>query len=98
LIALGPDGPVGYATRVSIEETDDPVTHLPRRVVVQGRSASLDLKLDLDVQSAIVNRGRTLGSGADFLQLHARYHVTGRAGGQSIDFTEEGAAETFRGR
>jgi hypothetical protein len=98
LIALGPDGPVGYSTRVSIEETDDPATHLPRRIVVQGRGASLDLTLDLAVESAIVNRGRTLGSGADFLQLHARYHVTGRAGGQTIDFTAEGAAETFRGR
>jgi hypothetical protein len=98
LIALGPDGPVGYSTRVSIEETDDPVTHRPRRIVVQGRGPSLDLTLDLAVESAIVNRGRTLGSGSDFLQLHARYHVTGRAGGQRIDFTEEGAAETFRGR
>jgi hypothetical protein len=30
--------------------------------------------------------------------MRAQYHVTGRADGQSIDFTAAGAAETFRGR
>ena len=29
LVALGPDGPVGYATRVAIEETDAPGTTVP---------------------------------------------------------------------
>ena len=98
LVALGPDGPVGYSTRVTIEETDDPSTGRPRRIVVEGRGARLNLKMDIAIEGAIVNRGGALAGGPDFLQLRARYHVTGQAGGQPIDFTSPGAAETFRGR
>ena len=98
LVALGPDGPVGYATRVRIEETDDPATGRPRRIVVTGRGGAIDLTMDIAVESAIVTRGGALAAGPDFLQMRAQYHVTGRAGGQSVDFTAPGAAETFRGR
>jgi hypothetical protein len=98
LMALGPDGPVGFSTRVTIDETDDPATGRPRRIVVRGRGASLDLTLDIAVEDAIVTRGGALAAGPDFLQLRTRYHVTGRAGDQSIDFTAAGASETFRGR
>jgi hypothetical protein len=98
LVALGPDGPVGYSTRVSIEETNDAATGQPSRIVVEGRGGSLDLRMDIAVEGAIVTRGGALARGPDFLQLRARYHVTGRAGGQSIDFEAPGAAETFRGR
>jgi hypothetical protein len=98
LVALGPDGPVGYSTRVTIEETDDPSTRQPRRILVEGRGGRLDLKMEIAVESAIVNRGGALAGGPDFLQLRARYHVTGQAGGQPVDFTAPGAAETFRGR
>ena len=96
LVALGPDGPVGYATRVSIEETDDPVTHRPTHIVVTGRSRGLDLRMDLDVERAEVTKGGALAAGPDFLQMRAVYHVTGTAGGQRVDFTASGAAETFR--
>ncbi len=98
LIALGPEGPVGYATRVTIEETNDPSTGRPRRILVRGRGATIDLRMDITIENAIVTSGGALASGPDFLQLRSRYHVTGRAGGQSIDFTAPGAAETFRGR
>ena len=96
LVALGPDGPVGYATRVSIEETDDPVTRRPTRIVVTGRARALDLRMELDIESAEVSRGGALAAGPDFLQMRATYHVTGVAGGQHVEFTEPGAAETFR--
>jgi hypothetical protein len=96
LIALGPEGPVGYATRVTIDETDDPVTHQPARIVVSGRARDLDLRMDIAVESAIVNKGGPLAPGPDFLQMRGTYHVTGKAGDQTIDFTEPGAAETFR--
>jgi hypothetical protein len=96
LLALGPDGPVGYATDVSIRETDAPGTRRPDHIVVTGRSRGLNLTMNIDVESAIVNRGGALSAGPDFLQLRARYHVTGRAGGESVDFTAAGAAETFR--
>jgi hypothetical protein len=98
LIALGPDGQVGYTTRVSIREIDDRSTRRPRRILVEGRGGTLDLKMDIVVESAIVTGRGALASGPDFLQLRGRYHVTGRAGGQPIDFTAPGAAETFRGR
>ena len=98
LVALGPDGPVGYATRVRIEETDDASTGRPTRILVTGRGGAIDLRMDVAIESAIVTRGGALAAGPDFLQMRAQFHVTGRAGGQSIDFTEPGAAETFRGR
>ena len=96
LVALGPDGPVGYATRVTIEETDAPDSNRPSRIVVTARGRDLDLRMDIAVERAIVNRGGALSAGPDFLQLRAQYHVTGRAGGQDVDFTATGAAETFR--
>jgi len=98
LIALGPDGPLGYSTRVAIRETDDPATGRPQRIVVSSEGGSLDLTLDITVEDAIVTPGGALADGPDFLQLRARYHVTGKAGGQPVEFTAPGAAETFRGR
>lgn len=98
LVALGPDGPVGYTTRVGIEETDDPATGRPTRVVVTGRGRDLDLRMDIAVAGAIVTPGGALAAGPDFLQMRGEYHVTGRAGGQPVDFRASGAAETFRER
>jgi hypothetical protein len=99
LAAIGPNGPVGYATNVAIEETNDPTTGHPRSITVTGRSSSLDVTMELTVDDAIVTkRGVGLfGGETDFLQLRARYRVRGRAGDRSIDFTASGAAETFRG-
>ena len=96
LVALGPDGPIGYATRVQIEETDEPGTDRPRRIVVTGRARDFDLSMDIAVESVIVNKGGALSAGPDFLQMRAEYTVTGRVGGQDVSFTAPGAAETFR--
>jgi hypothetical protein len=96
LVALGPDGPVGYATNVRIEETDAPGTNRPARILVTGRARAFNLRMDIAVESAIVNRGGALAAGPDFLQLRAQYHVTGRVGDEDVDFTSPGAAETFR--
>jgi hypothetical protein len=100
LAAIGPDGPVGYATNVSIEEINDPATGHPRSIVVTGRSSSLDVTMELTVDDAIVTKrgGGLFDDEMDFLQLKVRYRVRGRAGERSIDFTAPGAAETFRGR
>ena len=100
LAALGPDGPLGYSTHVAIEETNDPYTGRPRRIMVRGRGSSLNLTLDLAIEDVVATRmGRTaFGGDMDFLQLRARYRVVGNAGSQAIDFTASGAAETFRGR
>jgi hypothetical protein len=96
LVALGPDGPVGSTTNVTIIETDDPESGRPARIAVEGRGGGVDLKMDLTVDSAIVTNA--LSVGPDFLQLRVRYHVTGRVGGQDLDFIAPGAAETFRGK
>lgn len=100
LVALGADGPVGYATDVSIDEVNEPGTDRPRRITVRGRSDSLALTLDIAIESmtATPMRQGAFGAGLDFLQLRARYHVAGRAGDRQIDFRGPGSAETFRPR
>lgn len=97
---LGPEGPLGYAADVSIEETSEPGTERPRRIVVEGRGPALSLKMDLVVEDAAVTRmGQgTFGGGMDFYQLRARYRVAGQAAGRAVDFEALGSAETFRGR
>jgi hypothetical protein len=74
------------------------VTGRPRSITVRGRSASLDVTMELAIEDAIVTPrgGRLFDETMDFLQLRASYRVRGRAGDRSIDFTAPGAAETFR--
>jgi hypothetical protein len=100
LIAIGPDGPLGYATDVTIEETNQPGTSRPDRIVVRGRGEWLALTMELAVTEETVTRLRpgAFGAGLDFLQLRAEYRVSGRAGETAIEFTAPGSAETFRGR
>jgi hypothetical protein len=100
MAVLSPQGTLGYSTNISIDQTDDPATGQPRRIVIKGRSSSLDLILDLAPDNVVISHtaGGSLGGGLDFLQLGGRYLVRGTAGGRSIDFTAAGSAETFRGR
>lgn len=100
LVALGPEGPVGYATDVTIEETDTSSSARPRRIVVSGRGESLTLTLDIAVDQITTTRmgPGSFGSGMNFLQLRGTYRASGRAGGRKIEFTAAGSAETFRGR
>ena len=95
--ALGPDGPLGYATDVTIEETND-ANGQPRTITVTGRSRLLDVRMQFDVASMVVTRMTqgTLPSGLSFLQMRGQYTVTGHAGEREIDFTAPGSAETFR--
>ncbi len=97
---IGPDGPVGYTTDVSIEETDEGTTGEPRRIVVHGRGRTFDVTMELNVEDVLVSRmhQRPFVGSLDFYQLRAEYHVTGHANNQLIDFTSRGTAETFRGR
>jgi hypothetical protein len=95
--ALGPDGPLGYATSVTIAETND-ATGLPRTITVTGRSRLLDVRMQFDVGSVVttpMTQG-TLSNGLNFLQMRGQYTVTGRAGERAIDFSAPGSAETFR--
>ena len=100
LVALGADGPVGYATDVAIEESNDPTTNRPRHIIVRAQSESVALTMSLDVEQTTSThmRAGSFGAGMDFLQLRATYDVSGRAGGRNISFSAQGSAETFRGR
>jgi hypothetical protein len=100
LMALGPDGPLGYATNVTIDETNRAGTDSPERIVVRGRSDALEMTLSLDVEQTTVTKPRagSFGAALDFLQMRATYHASGRVGSTSIDFSAPGSAETFRGR
>ena len=97
--ALGPDGPLAYATDVRITETNDSKGQ-PQRIAVRSRSSSLDLELTFDVMSTVTTRmnNGVLADGLNFLQMRGQYTVTGRAGNRAINFTAPGAAETFRGQ
>lgn len=95
---LGPDGPLGYATQVTIAETSD-AHGRPLAISVEARGAALDVRLRFTVASAVTTRsGGPPSASLDFLQLRGTYIVTGRAGNRTIDFTAPGSAETFRGR
>ena len=97
---LGPEGPLGYAADVSIEEQNEPGTGRPRRIVVEGRGPALSLKMSLEVEDAAVTRmgGDLFGGGMDFYQLRARFRVAGEVAGRTLEFVAPGSAETFRGR
>ena len=95
---LGPDGPLGYATNISITETDDEHGD-PRTILVRGRSADLELNARFDVETTTRSRGLVmLRSDLDFLQMRGTYTVTGRVGSRTLSFTAPGSAETFRSR
>ena len=99
LMATGPDGPVGYATDVTIDEVDQPDRKAPRQIRVRARGSSLSLDMDLAiVQTTVTGQPGRFGGQMDFLQLRAQFHVTGQVGGRAIDFNAPGSAETFRGR
>jgi hypothetical protein len=96
--ALGPDGPLGYATNVRITETND-AQGRPTRIAVRARNAALELQLQFDVASAVTTpmAQGPMASGLDFLQMRGQYTVSGHAGGRDVRFTAPGSAETFRG-
>jgi hypothetical protein len=100
LMALGPDGPIGFATDVQIEETNRPGTATPERIVVRGRGDGLSVTMELGVQETTVTRTAQgpFDNALDFFQLRATYKVSGRAGDRTFDFSALGSAETFRGR
>lgn len=100
LAALGRDGPLGYSADVSIEETTDPVSGQPRRIVVKGQGPSLTLTMDWNLDQVLVTRmpAAAFGGGMDFFQMRGRCRVSGQAGGRQLDFVAAGSTETFRGR
>lgn len=95
--ALGPDGPLGYATNVTIAEMNDPQGQ-PKTITVTARSRLLDVTMRFDVGSMVTTRMAqgTLSNNLNFLQMRGQYTVNGHAGDREIEFTAPGSAETFR--
>jgi hypothetical protein len=99
LALTGPDGPIGYAVNVTIEEENQAGSATPRLITITARSSSLDLTARFAVSSVVTNTvAGPLTSGLDFLQMRGTYSVQGTAAGQRIDFEAQGSAETFRAR
>jgi hypothetical protein len=96
--ALGPDGPIGYATDVAITETRDDRGQ-PATISVRARGAALDLDLQFEVGSIVTTRTEQgpIARGLDFLQMQGQYTVRGEVAGREIAFTAPGSAETFVG-
>jgi hypothetical protein len=100
---LGPDGPIGVSTDVSIVERDAGGHPQQVEITARGRGTrgtpGTNIRLVLSVDRAVrTGFGLTSTAGAltDFLQLAGVYRVTGQTGDRRIDFTARGAAETFR--
>ena len=91
---LGSQGPIGFSTAVSIEESGE------HRILVHARGAAIDLDLafaiERSVRTAMSMTVSAPGTPFDFLQLGGEYRVTGHVGDRVLDFTARGAAETFR--
>jgi hypothetical protein len=83
---LGPDGPIGFSSNVSIEEQDDRGS--PNAITVHARGEQLELTMRFTVGE--------MEKTSTFLQLGGVYQVSGRAGDREISFTARGSAETFR--
>jgi len=96
---LGPDGPVGFSTNVSITEDGD--RDAPRAITVRAQGDQLDLRLRFTVAESTASsfsRTATPSVGPTFLQLGGTYDVKGRARDRAINFSARGSAETFRMR
>ena len=95
---LGANGPLGFSTAVSLDETSD-AQGAPQRITVRARGQTIDLTLAFSVERMVrtaMAMTASPGSATDFLQLGGPFHVTGHVGERKIDFTARGAAETFR--
>jgi hypothetical protein len=96
--ALGPNGPLGYATSVRITEQND-AGGQPLSISIDGRGPAINLQMTFAKMSQVTTpmTDGPLGNGVNFLQMRGAYQVRGRAGGREFDFTAPGSAETFRG-
>ena len=95
---IGANGPLGFSTAVSLDETSD-AQGRPQHITVRARGAALDLTLAFSVDRRVRTAMALMaapGSPTVFLQLGGPFHVTGRVGDRPIDFAARGAAETFR--
>jgi hypothetical protein len=99
---LDRNGLIGVATNVQIVEhksaREPGLAGAPAGIDITARGNALDLKLTFSTDRSVRTALAMTGGATDFLQLGGTYRIEGRAGGQSIDATARGAAETFQRR
>ncbi len=94
---FGPEGPIGVSTQLTIEETDAG-DGTPAKIEIRAGGQKIDLALSLE----IIGRERSpqqrtpSGSQREFIQMRARYEVSGSVAGRDVAFETIGSAETFR--
>jgi hypothetical protein len=95
--ALGPDGPLGFATDVRITEIGDDGGQ-PSLITIEARGPGVDLTFRFEVEAVVNTRmdDGPLGSGLSLLQMRGRYTAAGRLADRDVAFTAPGAAETWR--
>lgn len=96
---VGPDGPLGFASDVRINETSD-ASGRPTALEIVARGYGINVTLRLDIESTESTRiaQGPLANNINFLQLRGRYTINGRVGGAPFKGTAQGSAETFRGQ
>ena len=101
LSVLGPDGPEGFSTDVTIAETDEPKRGHPRRIVVEARGQAVELHMEFEAGGAVRTPWSPGAAGPSLdalslIQLRGTYRVEGRVAGRAVSFSAAGSAETFR--
>jgi hypothetical protein len=94
LAVLGPDGPVGFSSRVTIDDATAGVIDV--RATARGADLHLLLTVDETVRSSLAMTNQPGRQPLNFLQLGGVYRVKGNVGAREIDFTTRGSAETFK--
>jgi len=95
LAAIGRDGPLGYASGITIRETGAG----PAAVSVEAHDGAIALTIAGDVKSTVHNPmagGLFATTESTFLQMRADFRVRGTVAGRAVDFEAPGSAETFR--
>ena len=94
LAVLGPDGPLGFSSRVTIDDAAE--GRIDVRATARGADLHLSLTVDETVRSALAMTNLPGRQPLNFFQLGGIYHVKGKVGAREIDFTARGSAETFK--
>ncbi len=92
MVVLGPDGPLGFSTDVTIDDRES------GHVEVRGAGRVLDLALHFDAEhaTASISSVASADTAVRFVQMDGRFRVEGTVAGRALSFTARGAAETFR--
>ena len=93
LAVLGPDGPLGFSSSVTIDDATEGRIDVR---ATRGVDLQLTLTVDETVRTAMAMTNLPGRQPLNFFQLGGVYRVKGNVAGRDIDFTARGSAETFK--